>query len=84
MAEKNILQFARNPFVINLLCSFATKESLYLVMEYAPGGDLAALIQELGVLTLVEARRYFAEIVRCTASCMSGRWKEDGWAKGGG
>ena len=53
-------------------------------MEYAPGGDLAALIQELGVLTLVEARRYFAEIVRCTASCMSGRWKEDGWAKGGG
>ena len=60
------------------------QESLYLVMEYAPGGDLAALIQELGVLTLVEARRYFAEIVRCTASCMSGRWKEDGWAKGGG
>eukprot|EP00049_Salpingoeca_infusionum_P003204 m.64399 g.64399 ORF g.64399 m.64399 type:complete len:1760 (-) comp12014_c0_seq1:3339-8618(-) len=63
MAEKDILQFARNPFLINLLCSFTTKESLYIVMEYAPGGDLAAYLKLFTVMSLCQARRYFSEAV---------------------
>eukprot|EP00050_Salpingoeca_kvevrii_P010961 m.11700 g.11700 ORF g.11700 m.11700 type:complete len:2113 (-) comp3174_c0_seq1:388-6726(-) len=63
MAEKDILQFARNPFLINMFCSFTSKESLYIVMEYAPGGDLASLLKVMGQLTEKEARRYFAETV---------------------
>lgn len=61
--EKDILQFARNPFLINLICSFTTKESLYIVMEYAPGGDLAAYLKAVGQMTEKEARQYFAEAV---------------------
>jgi microtubule-associated serine/threonine kinase len=63
MAERDILMFARNPFIVNLLCSFLTKESLYLVMEYAPGGDLATQIKKLGPMPEETARRYFAEAV---------------------
>ena len=48
MAERDILQFAKNPFIVNLLCSFSSRESLYLVMEYAPGGDLASQLKKLG------------------------------------
>eukprot|EP00045_Choanoeca_perplexa_P016796 m.231215 g.231215 ORF g.231215 m.231215 type:complete len:1657 (-) comp17362_c0_seq1:123-5093(-) len=63
LAERDILQFARNPFLINLYCSLTTKESLYIVMEYASGGDLAAYLKNMGPMPLKDARRYFAETV---------------------
>ncbi|EDQ92348.1 uncharacterized protein MONBRDRAFT_13270, partial [Monosiga brevicollis MX1] len=63
MAEKNILQFARSPFLINLWCSFTTKESLYMVMEYASGGDLAAYLKMCERLPVDQARRYIAETI---------------------
>jgi len=44
-------------------CSFSTTQSLYIVMEYAPGGDLATLLKYAGALDECEARRYFAETV---------------------
>eukprot|EP00051_Salpingoeca_urceolata_P006859 m.90799 g.90799 ORF g.90799 m.90799 type:complete len:1481 (+) comp15019_c0_seq1:1312-5754(+) len=63
MNERDILQFAQNPFIINLLCSFTSKESLYIVMEFAPGGDLAAYLKNVGYMAEADARRYFAETV---------------------
>eukprot|EP00730_Choanoeca_flexa_P004578 TRINITY_DN11738_c0_g1_i1.p1 TRINITY_DN11738_c0_g1~~TRINITY_DN11738_c0_g1_i1.p1 ORF type:complete len:1660 (+),score=374.61 TRINITY_DN11738_c0_g1_i1:224-5203(+) len=63
MAERDILQFARNPFLINMYCSFTTKNWLYIVMEYAPGGDLATYLKAMTYMELKEARRYFAETV---------------------
>lgn len=55
------MHFYQNPFMIQFICSFTTASSLYIVMEYAPGGDLAALLKVMGRLTEREARRY----VRC-------------------
>ena len=63
MAERDILQFAHNPFVIQFICSFTTKDALYIVMEYAPGGDLATYLKNMGSMSEREARRYFAETV---------------------
>ena len=34
-----------------------------MILDYCPSGDLARLIQEMGVLTIEEARFYLAEIV---------------------
>jgi len=51
------MHFYQNPFMIQFICSFTTASSLFIVMEFAPGGDLAALLKAMGCLTEREARR---------------------------
>ena len=40
MAERNILSITRHPFIIGLYFAFQTKDKLYLIIDYCPGGDL--------------------------------------------
>lgn len=63
LAEKEVLKFAQNPFVVQFYCSFSSQQSLYIVMEYACGGDLAAMLKVVGAFDEATARRYFAETV---------------------
>lgn len=63
LAETKVLKFGHNPFMASLYCSFSSNQSLYLVMEYAPGGDLATMLKHVGRLSECVARRYFAEAV---------------------
>ena len=44
-AERDILCFTDNPFVVSLQCSFETKKHLCMVMEYVEGGDCATLLK---------------------------------------
>lgn len=62
-AERDILSFADNPFVVSMCCSFETKKYLCLVMEYVEGGDCATLLKAIGPLPSDMARFYFAETV---------------------
>nr|CDS33338.1 Microtubule-associated serine/threonine-protein kinase [Hymenolepis microstoma] len=63
-AERDILSFADNPFVVSLYCSFETKKSLCMVMEFVEGGDVATLLKNIGgPLPLDLVRMYFAELV---------------------
>lgn len=62
-AERDILSFADNPFVVSMCCSFETKKHLCLVMEYVEGGDCANLLKSIGPLPFDMARFYFAETV---------------------
>ncbi|XP_065090879.1 microtubule-associated serine/threonine-protein kinase 3 [Ochlerotatus camptorhynchus] len=62
-AERDILSFADNPFVVSMYCSFETKKHLCLVMEYVEGGDCATLLKTIGPLPFDMARFYFAETV---------------------
>ncbi|XP_058116552.1 microtubule-associated serine/threonine-protein kinase 4 [Anopheles ziemanni] len=62
-AERDILSFADNPFVVSMYCSFETKKHLCLVMEYVEGGDCATLLKNIGPLPSDMARFYFAETV---------------------
>ncbi|CAH1153270.1 unnamed protein product [Phaedon cochleariae] len=62
-AERDILSFADNPFVVSMHCSFETKRHLCLVMEYVEGGDCASLLKSIGPLPADMARFYFAETV---------------------
>ncbi|CAG9855031.1 unnamed protein product [Phyllotreta striolata] len=62
-AERDILSFADNPFVVSMYCSFETKKHLSLVMEYVEGGDCASLLKNIGPLPADMARFYFAETV---------------------
>ena len=62
-AEKSIMAVVDCPFVVHLYCSFQSRDSLYLVMEYVQGGDCYSLLQEIGALPEDWARQYMAEIV---------------------
>ena len=44
-AERDILCFTDNPFVVSLQCSFETQKHLCMVMEYVEGGDCATLLK---------------------------------------
>ncbi|XP_015594405.1 microtubule-associated serine/threonine-protein kinase 3 isoform X2 [Cephus cinctus] len=62
-AERDIMSFTDNPFVVSMYCSFETKKHLCLVMEYVEGGDCAILLKNIGPLPPDMARFYFAETV---------------------
>ncbi|XP_071799518.1 microtubule-associated serine/threonine-protein kinase 3-like isoform X4 [Asterias amurensis] len=62
-AERDILSFAENPFVVSMFCSFETKKHLCMVMEYVEGGDVATLLKNIGLLPYEMARLYFGEAV---------------------
>lgn len=63
-AERDIMTFADNPFVVSMCCTFETKKCLCMVMEYVEGGDCATLLKHIGgPLPLDLARLYFAETV---------------------
>ncbi|CAG5037459.1 unnamed protein product [Parnassius apollo] len=61
-AERDILSFADNPFVVTMYCSFETKRHLCLILEFVEGGDCATLLRN-GPLPPDMARHYFAEAV---------------------
>jgi serine/threonine protein kinase len=46
--ERNILARMNNPFVVKLFYTFQSRNELFMVMEYIPGGDLAAMLKNLG------------------------------------
>ncbi|GIY18509.1 hypothetical protein CDAR_527592 [Caerostris darwini] len=62
-AERDIMSFTDNPFVVSMFCTFETKKHLCMVMEYVEGGDCATLLKNMGPLPVDLARFYFAETV---------------------
>ena len=61
--ERDIMTFLENPFVVNMYCTFETRRNFCMVMEYVPGGDVGALLNNLFTLDLEMAQLYTAEIV---------------------
>lgn len=39
-AERQILEEVNHPFIVQLFYAFQTEERLYLILEYAMGGEL--------------------------------------------
>ncbi|PNS15874.1 Serine/threonine-protein kinase ppk18 [Sphaceloma murrayae] len=63
-AERAIMMWqGESDFVAKLYWTFASKDFLYLVMEYLNGGDCASLIKTLGGLPEDWAKKYLAEVV---------------------
>ncbi|KAF9416736.1 hypothetical protein BGZ94_010149 [Podila epigama] len=63
LAERRVLALTRTPFVVQLFYAFASKDYLYLVMEYVIGGDLSSLLAVFGSFDEDMARMYIAECV---------------------
>ena len=62
-AERDVLSFAKNPWIVSLKSSFQDPKHLYLVMEYLGGGDLMTLLMKKDILSEEEAKFYIAEAV---------------------
>jgi microtubule-associated serine/threonine kinase len=62
-AERDIMSFTDNPFVVSMYCSFESRKHLCMVMEYVEGGDCANLLKNIGPFPADMARFYFGETV---------------------
>lgn len=63
MTERNVLSYTHHPFIVNLNYAFQTKNKLYLILDYCPGGDLGKLLMRNRKLEESVAKIYIAEIV---------------------
>ena len=63
LTERLILAKVHHPFVVQLHWAFQTKEKLYLVLDYVPGGDLFTRLRRDGVFTLHRAREYACQVI---------------------
>lgn len=62
MTERDVLTQTDSPWLVKLLYAFQDMESVYLAMEYVPGGDFRTLMNASGVLREEHARFYFGEM----------------------
>ena len=69
MAERDALIDTDNPFIVKLYYSFASARHLYIVTEFAVGGDLYSLLRQLGRLGEAHCAQYAAEITLALEYC---------------
>ncbi|KAK5111787.1 hypothetical protein LTR62_004707 [Meristemomyces frigidus] len=62
LTERDILTTANSDWLVRLLYSFQDDNSIYLAMEYVPGGDFRTLLNNTGVLHNRHARFYISEM----------------------
>ncbi|KAK3903087.1 AGC/NDR protein kinase, partial [Staphylotrichum tortipilum] len=71
-AERDILVASEGSrWIVPLVASFQDITSLYLVMEYMPGGDFLSLLIRENILHESVARFYIAEIILCVEAAHS-------------
>jgi serine/threonine protein kinase len=63
LTERNVLSFMNHPFIVKLDFAFQTKEKLFLILEYCPGGDLAEYLQVEKRFKEERAKIYTAELI---------------------
>ncbi|KAF2873072.1 kinase-like domain-containing protein [Massariosphaeria phaeospora] len=68
LTERDILTTAKSEWLVRLLYAFQDDKSIYLAMEYVPGGDFRTLLNNTGVLHNRHARFYMAEMFSCVDS----------------
>lgn len=61
--ERDVLTYTKHPFIVGLKYAFQTPEKLFLLLEYAPGGNMSRSLQKDRRFTEEVARFYLAEIL---------------------
>jgi len=62
LAERDVMAFAGNPWIVELHYSFQDQKNLYLVMEFMQGGDLMGILIRHDLLSEEQTQFYIAEI----------------------
>ncbi len=67
IAEKELLQITKSPFVLNLKYAFDDSQSVFLIIDLCQGGDLKFQLQQApsdhGGFEIERARFYAAEVL---------------------
>ena len=61
--ERQVLEKFQHPFLVKLFYAFQTRSKLYLILEYAPGGDLYSHLQKNGTIPETHWKFYASEIL---------------------
>lgn len=61
--ELAVLKQVTHPFVIGLHYAFQSSKSLFLALDFCPGGELFYHLQNVGQFTEEQAKFYFAEVL---------------------
>jgi serine/threonine protein kinase len=61
--ERSILGYIRHPFIVGMNMAFQSKEKLFFVLDYCPGGELFFHLGKEGRFHEARARFYAAEII---------------------
>jgi serine/threonine protein kinase len=61
--ERSLLSRLTHPFIIRLYAAMQDERHLYMLMEYAPGGELFHYLRRAGRFSVDAARFYIAELV---------------------
>ena len=61
--ERVILEEVRHPFIVRLFYAFQTDEKLYLILDYAPGGELFTYLDRQKMFLEDTAKVYMCELV---------------------
>jgi len=62
VTEKKVMAQTNHPFIVKLRSAFQTKERLFLIMDYCPGGDLSQCLIREKRFTEDRARIILAEV----------------------
>mmetsp|Transcript_48011 Transcript_48011/g.88389 ORF Transcript_48011/g.88389 Transcript_48011/m.88389 type:complete len:789 (-) Transcript_48011:16-2382(-) len=62
VTERNLLSYIKHPFIVRLHYAFQTPTCLVLVLQYCPGGNLAALVAHEGRVAEPLGHLYISEI----------------------
>ena len=62
-AERDIMTKCHHPFIVNMRCSFQTREKVFIVMDFLSGGELFLRLGREGIFRERTAAFYVAEIV---------------------
>ncbi|KAI8372076.1 kinase-like domain-containing protein [Choanephora cucurbitarum] len=62
-SERQILEEVKSPFIVQLFYAFQTNDRLYLILEYATGGELFTHMAAEHMFTEDTARFYLAELL---------------------
>lgn len=62
LIERDILTTAKSPWLVRLLYAFQDVDSVFLAMEFVPGGDFRTLLNNSGVLKEEHAKFYISEM----------------------
>eukprot|EP00954_Amorphochlora_amoebiformis_P030446 1394700-Amorphochlora_amoeboformis.AAC.1 len=62
--ERNVLEYIRHPFIVTLRYAFQTKQKLYFVLDYCPGGELFFHLGRAGKFPESRAKFYAAQVHR--------------------
>ena len=63
VTERNVLSYTKHPFIVGLNFAFQTRDKLFLILDYCPGGDLSKVLSREKRLTEERARIYLSEIL---------------------